>query len=169
MAGRCAGPRNVLSRQLGPARIACRLGLHASTVHAVRCPLLASLDKASGVTVRRYERERPGELVHVDIKKLGNIPDGGGWRTAGRAQGKRNRAATPGARRDRYRGARLGYGYLHTALDDRSRLACTEILADESSETASAFLARAHAWYDAAGISIERVLTDNGGCYRSRL
>jgi transposase InsO family protein len=168
---RIAGLR--VSRQLGPARIACRPGLHASTVHAVlvryRCPPLASLDKASGVTVRRYERERPGELVHVDIKKLGNIPGGGGWRTAGRAQGKRNRAATPGARRDRYRGARLGYGYLHTALDDRSRLAYTEILADESSETASAFLARAHAWYATAGISIERVLTDNGGCYRSRL
>jgi hypothetical protein len=71
-----------VSRRLGPARIAGRLGLPASTVHAVLarygCPPLAHLDRGSGAPVRRYERERPGELVHVDVKKLGNIPDGGG-------------------------------------------------------------------------------------------
>jgi transposase InsO family protein len=161
-----------VSKRLGPARIGYRLGLAPSTVHAVlaryRCPRLAYLDRGAGVPVRRYERDRPGELVHADVKKLGNIPDGGGWRTAGRAQGKQNRAATPGARRDRYGNSQLGYGYLHTVLDDHSRLAYTEILADERKETAAAFLARAAAWYATAGITIERVLTDNGGCYRSR-
>jgi transposase InsO family protein len=157
-----------VSRRLGPARIAFRLGLAPSTVHAVlaryRCPRLAHLDQATGVPVRRYERSRPGELVHVDVKKLGNIPDGGGWRIHGRTQGLRNRHLTsPGQH------PAIGYGYLHTSLDDHSRLAYTEILADETKETAAAFLARAHAWYAAAGITIERVISDNGACYRSRL
>jgi transposase len=161
-----------VSQRLGPGRIAFRLGLNPSTVHRVLqrygCPPLAHLDP-SGRRIRRYERERPGELVHVDIKKLGNIPDGGGWRTAGRAQGLRNRAATPAARRDRYGCARLGYSYLHTAIDDRSRLAYTEILADETRETATAFWGRAHAFFTAAGITVERVMTGNGSCYRSHL
>ena len=163
-----------VSRRLGPARIAWRLGLPASTVHAVLarygCPRLAHLDRGTGVPVRRYERERPGELVHVDIKKLGNIPDGGGHRVLDRAAGKRNRQAhrDPARRRKIAGQANLGYGYLHTALDDHSRLAYTEILDDERKQTATAFLARAHAWYTAAGITIERVITDNGGCYRSR-
>ncbi|MBO0772198.1 MAG: IS481 family transposase [Actinobacteria bacterium] len=157
-------------KRLGPARIAARLGLPASTVHAVlaryRCPPLAHLDRASGRPVRRYERARPGELVHVDVKKLGNIPDGGGWRVTGRAQGNRNSLATTTARKNSH--PVLGYGYLHTALDDHSRLAYTEILPDERKDTAAAFLARAHAWYAAAGITIERVISDNGNCYRSR-
>jgi transposase InsO family protein len=156
-----------VTARLGPARIGFRLGLAPSTVHAVLarygCPLLAHLDRATGVPVRRYERDRPGELVHVDVKKLGNIPDGGGWRIHGKAQGGRNRHATsPG------RNPVLGYGYLHTALDDHSRLAYTEILPDETKDTAAAFLARAHAWYHAAGITIERVISDNGSCYRSK-
>ena len=155
------------ARRLGPARIAFRLGLAPSTVHAVLtrygCPPLAHLDRATGTPVRRYERERPGELVHVDVKKLGNIPAGGGWRVAGRGAGQRNRRAA-----DPRRNPNLGYGYLHTALDDYSRLAYTEILADERKETAAAFLTRAAAWYAAAGITIERVISDNGGCYRSR-
>lgn len=159
-----------VSRRLGPARIAFRLGLHPSTVHQVlvryRCPRLAHLDRATGQPVRRYERARPGELVHVDVKKLGNIPDGGGWRTAGRSQGNRNKLASATARKN-YRPV-IGYGYLHTALDDHSRLAYTEILADERKETAAAFLTRAHAWYGAAGITIERIISDNGACYRSR-
>jgi transposase InsO family protein len=163
-----------VSRRLGPARIAFRLGLHASTVHAVlaryRCPALAHLDRATGLPVRRYERERPGELVHVDIKKLGNIPDGGGHRILDRAAGKRNRQAhrDPARRRKSHGRPNLGYACLHTALDDHSRLAYTEILGDETRETAAGFLARAHAWYAAAGITIERVLTDNGSCYRSK-
>jgi leucine-zipper of insertion element IS481/Integrase core domain len=127
-----------VSRRLGPARIAYRLGLRASTVHAVLarygCPPLAHMDRATGVPVRRYERERPGELARVDVKKLGNIPDGGGHRVLSRAQGKRNRATTPGARRTRYGRPGLGYSCLHTAIDDHSRLAYTEILADEAQE-----------------------------------
>jgi transposase InsO family protein len=160
-----------VGKRLGPARIAFRLGLNPSTVHQVltryHCPPLAHLDRASGRAVRRYERAAPGELVHVDIKKLGNIPDGGGWRVAGRAQGKRNRAATPGASRSRHRNPLLGYSYLHTAIDDYSRLAYSEILADERKETATAFWHRAHAFFTAAGITIERVMTDNGSCYKS--
>lgn len=155
-----------VSQRLGPARIAYRLGLNPSTVHQVLrrygCPRLASLDRATAVPVRRYERDRPGELVHVDVKKLGNIPDGGGWRTHGRAVGQQHRRATSAVRNPS-----LGYGYMHTALDDHSRLAYTEILADERKDTAAAFLRRAHAWYAGAGITIERVLSDNGGCYRS--
>jgi transposase InsO family protein len=162
-----------VTARLGPARIAWRLGLNPSTVHKVLarygCPPLAHLDRGSGVPVRRYERSAPGELVHVDIKKLGNIPDGGGHRILGRQAGKRNsQATTTPAGRTRHRKPILGYSYLHTALDDHSRLAYTEILADETKETATAFLARAGAWYAAAGITIQRVLTDNGSCYRSR-
>jgi transposase InsO family protein len=164
-----------VSCRLGPARIAFRLGLHASTVHAVlaryRCGQLSHLDRATGVPVRRYERERPGELVHVDVKKLGNIPDGGGHRILGRQAGTHNKQAhrDPGRRRKVHGRPNLGYGYLHTALDDHSRLAYTEILDDEKQETAAAFLGRAAAWYATAGITIERVLTDNGGCYRSKI
>jgi transposase InsO family protein len=160
-----------VTRRWGPARIAFHLGLAPSTAHAVLarygCPPLRYLDRASGQPIRRYERERPGELVHVDVKKLGNIPDGGGWRTAGRARGGKNKRATTTVRKNGQ--PVLGYGYLHTALDDHSRLAYTEILPDERKETAAAFLARAHAWYAAAGITIERVISDNGNCYRSRL
>jgi transposase InsO family protein len=160
-----------VSRRLGPARIAFALGLNPSTVHKVlaryRCPPLALLDRATGQPVRRYERQRPGELVHVDIKKLGNIPDGGGWRATGRGPGKRNRAATPGARRDRHGGAHLGYAFLHTAIDDHSRLAYSEIHADERKDTAVAFWHRAQAWFTAAGITTEGVMTDNGACYKS--
>jgi transposase InsO family protein len=106
-------------------------------------------------------------LVHVDIKKLGRIPDGGGSRAVGRAQAQRNRAASAGTRRDRHRKPRLGYAYLHNAVDDYSRLAYTEILPDERKETAAAFWTRAAAFFASVGITVERVLTDNGGCYRS--
>jgi transposase InsO family protein len=158
--------------RLGPARIAFRLGLNPSTVHRVlaryRCPPLAHLDRATGRVVRRYERAAPGELVHVDIKKLGNIPDGGGWRTAGRARGYQNKKATTTAR---YRHGRpvTGYSYLHTAIDDHSRLVYSEILPDERKETAAAFWVRAQDWFAAAGITIEQVMTDNGSCYKSFL
>jgi transposase InsO family protein len=158
-----------VTRRWGPARIAFHLGLAPSTVHRVlaryRCPRLAHLDRATGRPIRRYEREQPGELVHVDIKKLGNIPDGGGWRIAGRAQGRRNGRATTTARKNSH--PVIGYSYLHTAIDDHSRLAYSEILADERKDTAAAFWARAHAWFTAAGITVQRVLTDNGACYKS--
>ena len=147
-----------VSRRLGPARIAFRLGLNPSTVHKVltryRCPRLAHLDRATGTPVRRYEHAAPGELVHVDIKKLGNIPDGGGHKMLGRAAGRKNRS-------------HAGYAYLHTAIDDHSRLAYSEILADERKDTAAAFWGRAHAFFTAAGITVQRVLTDNGSCYKS--
>ncbi|MGW9351416.1 IS481 family transposase [Nocardiopsis flavescens] len=142
----------------GPARIGGHLRMHASTVHRVltryKCARLTHLDRATGRVVRRYERERPGELVHVDIKKLGNIPDGGGHKTLGRARGRKNRA-------------RAGYAYLHNAVDDHSRLAYCEILADEKKETATGFWERAAAYFASVGIVVERVLTDNGSCYKS--
>ena len=87
-------------RRWGPVPIADQLGLAASTVHAVlrrqRANRLSHLDRATGEAIRRYEHQRPGDLLHVDVKKLGNVPDGGGWRYLGRQQGKKNRAATAG-------------------------------------------------------------------------
>src|SRR6201995_2709742 len=130
-----------------------------------RCHRLADLDRATGRSIRRYEREQPGELVHVNIKKLGNIPDGGGWRIAGRPQGRRNGRATTTARKNSH--PVIGYSYLHTAIDDHSRLAYSEILADERKDTAAAFWGRAQAFFTAAGITVQRVLTDNGACYKS--
>ncbi|MBR7831495.1 IS481 family transposase, partial [Actinospica sp. MGRD01-02] len=159
-------------RRWGPARIAFLLGLNPATVHRVltRYGLarLAHLDRATGQVIRRYEHERPGDLVHVDVKKLGNIPDGGGWRVHGKPVGARNRQRTATGKTNAYRNPILGYGYLHTALDDHSRLAYTEILPDERKDTAVAFWQRAHAYFAAAGITVQRVLTDNGSAYRSR-
>ncbi|WP_203737957.1 IS481 family transposase, partial [Actinoplanes italicus] len=153
------------SQRLGPVRIGWRLGLAASTCHAILrragAARLAHLDRATAEPIRRYEHQAPGDLIHVDIKKLGNIPDGGGHRTHGRQKAERNRTTT--AHRTTSRG--LGYAYLHTALDDHSRLAYTEILADETKETATGFWRRAHAWFAGHGITIVRVLTDNGSCY----
>ena len=136
-------------------------------------PLLRHTDQATGLPVRRqapvrYEKERPGELVHVDIKKLGRIPDGGGWWAHGRgseadkAAGRaRDRAARAGASPSR------GYRYLHHALDDHSRLAYSEILPDERKETAAGFMSRAIAFFNERSIDVEAVMTDNGSCYRS--
>ena len=162
-------------RRWGPARIAYLLGLNPATVHRVltryRLARLSHLDRATGRVVRRYEHHAPGELIHVDIKKLGNIPDGGGHKILGRAAGQRRRSAHRDPQRPRRLSNRpnLGYQYLHNAVDDHSRLAYTEILPDETKETAIAFWARAHAWFTTHGITIKRVLTDNGSCYRSRL
>jgi transposase InsO family protein len=154
-----------VNRRWGPARIGYLLGIHPSTVHRVlsryRLAKLAWLDRGSGRVIRRYEHDRPGDLVHVDIKKLGRIPDGGGHRVLGRTAGWKNRTGTTANRRP-------GYHYLHNAVDDHSRLAYTEILADETKETAAAFWQRANAWFQAQGIRVQRVLTDNGNCYRSR-
>ncbi|MEU5668544.1 IS481 family transposase [Streptomyces longwoodensis] len=145
-------------RKLGPARIGPILGLPASTVHRVltRHGLnrLAFLDRPTGQVIRRYERSRPGELVHVDVKKLGRIPDGGGWRVHGRA-------ACPDRRRT------TGFDYIHSAVDDHSRLAYSEVLSDEKATTCAAFLTRAAAFFATCGIDrIERVLTDNAWPYR---
>jgi transposase InsO family protein len=147
-------------RKLGPARIAPRVGRPASTVHRVllRHGLnrLAVMDRPTGRVIRRYERAHPGELVHIDVKKLGRIPDGGGHRAHGRA------TTTP-------RGRGIGYDYVHSAVDDHSRLAYSEVLADEHTFTCTGFLRRAQAFYAAHGIQVERVLTDNAGGYTSGL
>jgi transposase InsO family protein len=155
-----------ITRRWGPARIAYRLGLQPSTVHKILrrygCPPLVWTDPATGVrlrsirrNVRRYEWANPGELVHVDIKKLGRIPNGGGHKVLGRALGKR----------DRRRG--MGYWYIHNAVDDCTRLAYSELLTDERKETAAGFWTRANAYFASVGITVQRVLTDNGACYRS--
>jgi len=160
-------------QRLGPVAIADKLGMASSTVHAVlvRCRLnrLSHIDRVTGEPIRRYERERPGELLHVDVKKLGNVPDGGGWRYVGRSQGMRNRTATYVAQRQRQRPAKIGVSCVHTALDDCSRVAYVEIHEDETAATAAGFLRRAVAWFAARGVIIERVLSDNGACYRSHL
>jgi transposase InsO family protein len=136
-------------------------------------PLLAHLDQATGLPVRkprpvRYEASAPGELVHVDIKKLRKIPDGGGWRMFGRdsAQHRRAGVATDHAARAGAPSSR-GYLYLHHAVDDHSRLAYSEQLPDERKETAAGFWLRAKAFFADAGISVRAVMTDNGACYRS--
>jgi transposase InsO family protein len=160
-------------RRWGPARIAFHLRLVPSTVHRVlvryRLARLAHLDRATALPVRRYERATPGELVHVDIKKLGTIPDGGGHRAVGRQAGQRHRTRTPGKTLDGNGNSHVGYSYLHNAVDDHSRLAYSEILPDEKKDTAVAFWRRAQAFFAAHGITVERVLTDNGSCYKSRL
>jgi transposase InsO family protein len=155
----------------GPHRIGWALGEARSTVHKVLRrhdrPRICDLDKATRCVVR-YERDRPGELVHVDIKKLGRIPDGGGWRGMGRHDGARHR----GAYRHRMGGGKrvntLGYDYLHIAVDDRSRIAYAEVLPDEGRDSAAGFIGRALSWFADLGIAVERVMTDNGSCYRSR-
>ena len=158
-----------VTRRWGPARIAYHLGLNPSTVHKVLsrygCPRLKWTDPATGVRIKTsraerhsYEHTAPGDLVHIDIKKLGRIPDGGGWRHLGRQAGSRNKNRKP-----------AGYAFLHHALDDHSRLTYSEIHADEKKETAVAFWRRARTWFARRGITIRAVLTDNGNAYRSRL
>lgn len=157
-----------VSRRWGPARIAYRLRLNPATVARVLarygCPPLRFVDPATGVriktsrrTVLRYEHPAPGDLVHVDTKKLARIPDGGGHRVLDRLSGRRNRPA-----------GGTGYAFLHSAVDDHSRLAYSEILTDERMETTAAFWRRARAWYAGHGITVRRVLTDNGNPYRSQ-
>lgn len=160
-----------LRHRLGPVQLAPLVGVAPSTVHRVltRCRLnrLSHVDRATGEPVRRYEHDRPGSLVHVDVKKLGNIPDGGGWRYVGRRQGDRNRAATPGKPKNQWSNPKLGYAFVHTVLDDHSRVAYAEIHDDETAATAVAVLTRAVAWFADRDITIARVLSDNGSAYRS--
>jgi transposase InsO family protein len=146
----------------GARRLAPLLDMSASTVHAVltRHGLhrLAWLDRPTGQPIRRYERDRPGELLHVDVKKIGRLRDGGGWRVHGRDSLERRRArtATP-----------VGYEYVHAAIDDHTRLAYAEIHPDEKSTTCADFLRRAAAHFAQLGIPhIERVMTDNALAYR---
>jgi len=158
-------------KRLGPVQIAWRLGLAASTVHAVlvRCRInrLRHIDRVTGEVIRRYEHPHPGSMLHVDVTKFGNIPDGGGHRFVGRPQGRRNRAATPDKSRNAYRNPRMGTAYVHTVLDDHSRVAYAEIHGNEKSRTAIEVLQRAVEWFAARGVTTERVLSDNGSAYRS--
>ncbi len=143
----------------GPARIAGILELAPSTVHRILCRAglnrLTWMDRPSGTVIRRrIEHPRPGEQVQMDIKKLGRIPTGGGWRAHGRGQAP-------------ITWARVGYAFIHTAIDSHSRVAYSEVLPDEQAVTAIGFWSRAHAWFAAQGIHIEVLQTDNGSCYRS--
>ncbi|MFG1834099.1 hypothetical protein [Micromonospora chersina] len=127
-----------VKKRWGPARIAGRLDIPASTCHA---NLRRARGRCTGRPVRRYEHPNLGDLVHVDVKKLGNIADGGRWRTQGRRRGKLNRTGTLGHTTDRWGGARLGYAFMHTPLEHHSRLAYTDILTGETRETATSFRA----------------------------
>ena len=159
--------------KLGPIMLVAELAefgyrLAASTIHRVLLrrgiSRLRDLD-VSGENMRqpphRYEYPVAGGMVHVDVKKIGRIPDGGGWRVHGKGTDE-HRASI--------RGQRPGYSFLHTALDDRSRLSYTEELTDEKSVTAACFWTRAVEFFAAHGIEkIQRVLTDNGSCYRGKV
>lgn len=159
-------------RRWGPARIGYLLGIHPSTVHRVLTRYgvakLRWLDRPTGRVIRRIETSQCGELVHVDVKKLGKIPAGGGWRMLGRTIGNRNsRADKSSGRRSKHHHPLHGHHFLHTAIDAYSRVAYSELLADERKETAAGFWLRANAWFAECGITVRKVLTDNGSCYRS--
>jgi transposase InsO family protein len=160
-----------LRKRWGPVRLAAETGVAASTAGAVlrRCRIsrLSQLDRREQ-TVMRYEHPAPGDLLHVDVKKLGNIPDGGGWRFLGREQGGQNRTADGGRARSRHYNPLMRHGFIHVVLDDHSRLAYAEIHDDETGATATAVLRRAVSWFADRGVTARRVITDNGGCYCSR-
>ena len=131
--------------------------LHRHAMHR-----LAWLDRPTGQLVRRFERARPGELVHVDVKKLGVIRPGGGWRAHGRGSAQHNHSRT-----EANAGRRVGYDYVHRAIDDHTRLAYAEIHPDETATTCADFLRAAASWFADHGIArIERVMTDNAKAYR---
>lgn len=155
----------------GPDVLGPKIGVPARTVSRIlrrhHVPYLRELDPITGEVIRsskqtatRYERERPGELVHMDVKKLGKIPDGGGWKAHGRSMG------STAARKK----IKVGYDYVHSLVDDHSRLAYSEILPDEKGPTCADFLERAIAYFAARGITrIERLMTDNAFAYRYSL
>lgn len=160
-------------RRLGPVQIAGELGIPASTIHAVlvRCRInrLSHIDRVTGEPIRRYEHDHPGSLIHVDVTKFGNIPDGGGWRFVGKQQGDRNREATAkrtGQRHAHYE-PNVGTAFVHTVIDDHSRVAYAEICTNEKAVTAIGVLERAIAWFADHGVTVERVLSDNGSAYKS--
>jgi transposase InsO family protein len=144
-------------RKLGPARIASIVGVPASTVHRVlvRHGLnrLSWMDRPSGQVIRRIETHHPGELVHVDVKKLGRIPPGGGWRAHGRGNVVDSHYT------------RVGYDYVHSAIDAHTRLVYSEILDDEQGPTCAGFWERAETFFWDHDISVKAVLTDNAKNY----
>jgi transposase InsO family protein len=151
----------------GPVFLAGELGLVASTVGRVlrrhQVPPLSAIDPITGAPLRRrhsglrYQRHAPGELLHVDVKKLGRVPDGGGWRLHGRVAtvAHKHKKKVP-----------IGYDFLHVAIDDHSRLAYIEALPDERDTTCAQFLHRAVSWFRDHGVRVLRVLTDNAKVYR---
>jgi transposase InsO family protein len=153
----------------GPLRLAAVTGVPPRTISRILArngiPHLSSCDPITGEPIRatrasehRYERSQPGELVHVDVKKLGRIPDGGGWRTHG---------WTASNHQSRIDKKPIGFDYVHAAIDDHSRLAYAEILPDEKGSTAAAFLTRAAAYFADHGIDhIDQVMSDNAFAYR---
>ena len=155
------------SMLLAPLALAAETGVPARTCARIVArsglPRLSDVDRVTGEVRRRgpatpvrYERERPGELLHVDVKKVARVPDGGGWRALGRGN-------------DPSRGhSGLGSSCLHVAVDDFSRVAYAELLPDERRGTCSAFVARCLAFFASLGVGVERVMTDNGPGYRSR-
>jgi transposase InsO family protein len=154
----------------GPDVLAAKVGVPARTVSRIlrrhQVPYLRDCDPMTGHIIRsskqtavRYERDRPGELVHMDVKKLGRIPEGGGWAAHGRAAAEAVKRKRP-----------VGYDFVHSLVDDHSRLAYSEVLPDEKGETCAGFLTRGAAYFAAHGIpTIERVLTDNAWAYRYSL
>jgi transposase InsO family protein len=149
------------------AEIAECLGMAVSTVSGILTRIgMGKLGRLGLEPAQRYERQRPGELIHIDVKKLGRIERGAGHRITGMA----NRGARP--KRTDASGVRrqtTGWEYVHIAIDDATRLAYVEVLADEKATTAVAFLRRAVAHYATHGITAERLITDNGSAYRSTI
>lgn len=159
------------TERLGRDELAVRTGVSPRTASRIllrrAMPHLALLDAMTGQLIRsskqtaiRYQRESPGELVHMDVKKLGRIPDGGGWKAHGRSR-----------REETYnRSAGGGYDYVHSLVDDRTRLAYSEIHADEKGPTCAGFLERALEYFAACGITtVQRLMTDNAWAYRYSL
>ncbi len=149
------------------AQIAECLGMAVSTVSGILTRIgMGKLGRVGLEPAQRYERERPGELLHIDVKKLGRIERGAGHRITGMAnRGSRpKRTDTAGVRRQT-----TGWEYVHVAIDDATRLAYVEVLPDEKATTAIAFLRRAVAHYRSRGIRIERLITDNGSAYVSTI
>lgn len=151
------------TQRVGRDEVARRTGVPARTVSRILArhhrPPLAWLDPTTGQLIRasrstalRYERDAPGDLIHVDVKKLGRIPDGGGWRAHGRSEGVRGRG--------------IGFDYVHAAVDDHSRMAYAEVLPDEKGVTAAGFLLRAAQYFAGHGIQVREVITDNAFAYR---
>jgi transposase InsO family protein len=153
--------------RLGPDRLSPDVGVPARTITRIlrrhgqprlwECdPLTGEVIRASKTTAIRYERARPGELVHMDVKKIGRIPDGGGWRAHGRQMG----------RTSAQKKAKIGFDYVHSMVDDHSRYAYSEIRDDESAATCAEFFERAVAAFAAAGIDrIEELMNDNHWSY----
>ena len=157
-----------IEHRRGPGWIAARQPVCPRTVSRVlrrhQLPALALLDPITGEVIRaskttavRYEKDQPGELVHMDVKKIGKIPDGGGWRAHGRAATAEHK----------HKSVKIGYDYVHSMIDDHSRLAYSEVLEDEKGPTCAAFLERALIYFAEHGIiRVERLMTDNAWAYR---